>query len=77
MVRKTWLLGLLMMVIISLGVFALKGFGKEERTAEKEQDAASVSEKINEVLKNQQDIIARLEDIRNQLDIIRVRASRR
>ncbi len=76
MARKAWLLSLLLIFLISLGVFTLKGFGKEQRTKAKD-DTAVISEKIEEVLKNQQDIIARLKDIRAQQDIIRVRASRR
>ncbi|MFH1478907.1 MAG: hypothetical protein ABIG92_03930 [Candidatus Omnitrophota bacterium] len=66
---------LILAALISLGIFSVKGFGKEEKP--KAQDSNLViSEKINEILKNQQDIVKRLEDIREQLDIIRVRASR-
>jgi len=60
---------------ISLGILTLKGFGKSQKLA-RGDDSRIVSEKIEEVLKNQQDIIERLEDIRKQQDIIRVRASR-
>ncbi len=68
-------LTLFIVAAISLGIFTLKGFGKSQKL-EKEGDSRVVSEKMEEVLKNQQDIIARLKDIREQQDIIRVRASR-
>lgn len=74
MARKT-ALAFFIAAAISLGIFALNGFGKSQKFA-KEDDSRIASEKIEEVLKNQQDIIARLEDIREQQDIIRVRASR-
>ncbi|MBC8473613.1 MAG: hypothetical protein H8D54_02255 [Candidatus Omnitrophica bacterium] len=76
MVRKTLRVSLLTVMLISLGFFTLKGFSRET-SASKDKDMAQVSEKVDEVLKNQQDIIARLEDIRAQQDVIRVRASRR
>ncbi|NQT74889.1 MAG: hypothetical protein HQ566_00025 [Candidatus Omnitrophica bacterium] len=76
MVRKGFWLSLLVAIMISLGLFTLRGFGKDQRL-ENTQDLAAVSEKIEEVLKNQQDIIERLGDIRSQQDIIRVRASRK
>ena len=76
MARGPWFLALLIVSVVSLGVFSLKGFGKEEDLG-RGQDTKIVSEKVDEVLKNQQDIIARLEDIREQQDIIRIRASRR
>jgi len=57
-------------------VFTLKGFGREQKSSSNAKDIKELSEKIDEVLKNQQDIIARLEDVRAQQDIIRVRASR-
>ena len=76
MVRKTLRVSLLTVMLISLGFFTLKGFSRETSTS-KDKDMAQVSEKVDEVLKNQQDIIARLEDIRAQQDVIRVRASRR
>ena len=55
-------------------MLSIKGFTKEQRST-KTDDV--ISEKIDEVLKNQQDIIARLEDVRAQQDIIRIRASRK
>lgn len=73
--KKAWVLCLIAM-IISLGALSLKGFGKEQKS-DRAADITIVSEKINEVLNNQQDIIARLKDIRKELDVIRVRASRR
>ena len=76
MARKVWLLALVGVIAISLGVFALKGLAKEQKL-EKTKDLSAISEKIDELLKNQQDIIARLEDIRDQQDIIRIRASRK
>ena len=76
MAKRTWFLSLLAIALISLGVFTLKGFGKEQRLNNK-GDIDVISEKLDEVLKNQQDIIGRLEDIREQQDIIRVRASHR
>ena len=76
MARKAWLLSLIALVIISLGFSVLKGFGKEQKS-EKGGSLAVISEKIDEILKNQQDIIERLKDIRAQQYIIRVRASRK
>ncbi len=75
MARNAWFLSLITLVAISLGVATIKGFCKEKENP-KTQDIGAVSEKIDEVLKNQQNIIVRLEDIRAQQDIIRVRASR-
>jgi len=75
MAKRAWLLSLLLIFVISLGVFTLKSFGKEQY--KDQTDVSVLSEKIEEVLKNQQDIIVRLEDIRQQQDIIRIRASRR
>ncbi|MDP8229832.1 MAG: hypothetical protein P9L93_01875 [Candidatus Gorgyraea atricola] len=76
MARRAWLLSLFLAIIISLGVFTLKGFGREQKSSSDAKDIKELSEKIDEVLKNQQDMIARLEDVRAQQDIIRVRASR-
>jgi len=76
MAKKIGLLSLVVVIVVSLGVFTLKGLAKEQRR-EKEYDLETTSEKIDELLKNQQDIIARLEDIRDQQDIIRIRASRK
>ena len=77
MARKVWLLSLAIALVVSLGVGALKGFGKDTGLGKDGREIEELSEKIEESLKNQQDIIARLEDIRNELDIIRIRASRR
>ena len=76
MARKAWLLSLVVVIVISLGVFALRGLAKEQGIS-KPVDLSAISEKIDELLRTQQDIIARLEDIRTQQDIIRVRASRK
>lgn len=76
MAKKVGLLSLLLVVLTSLGIFTLKGFGKDQRLDNK-GDINVISEKIDEILKNQQDIIARLQDIREQQDIIRIRASHR
>ncbi len=75
MARKAWLLSLVTLIVLSLGLVTIKGFCKEKKFP-KAGDIRVVSEKIDEVLKKQQDIIERLEDIRAQQDIIRVRASR-
>lgn len=75
MARKIGFLLLFLVLVISLGFFTLRGFGKDQM-AQGNMDMKIISEKIDEVLKNQQDIIARLKDIREQEDIIRVRASR-
>lgn len=74
MARRAWLLSLLVISILSLSFFTLKSFGKEQRKGD--ADISEVSEKLEEVLRNQKDIIVRLEDIRQQQDIIRIRASR-
>jgi glucosamine 6-phosphate synthetase-like amidotransferase/phosphosugar isomerase protein len=76
MIKRTWILSLLTIALISLSLFALKGFSKEQRTDSK-GDMNIISEKIDEILKNQKDIITRLQDIRDQQDIIRIRASRK
>jgi len=75
MAGKAWLLSLITLIALSLGFVGMKGFCKE-KSMTKSDDTAVISEKIDEVLSNQQDIIKRLEDIRAQQDIIRVRASR-
>lgn len=75
MAKKGYLLSLLAVIIVSLGIFALKGYGKEDRTESK--DSRIISEKIEEILKNQKDIVERLKDIRAELDIIKIRASQR
>jgi cell division protein ZapA (FtsZ GTPase activity inhibitor) len=74
--RKVWLLSLLAAILVSLGIFTLNLFGKEDNIDSK-SDIRIISEKIERVLKNQEDIIARLTDIRQELDVIRIRASRR
>ncbi len=75
--KKNFILSILIVTTISLGFFTLKGFGKDQGSPDGKKDLRVISEKIQEILKNQQDIIARLEDIRKQQDIIRIRASRR
>jgi len=75
MKRKIWLLSLLAAIMVSLGIFTFNIFGKED--IESKNDVTKLSEKIDRVLKNQEDIIARLTDIRQELDVIRVRASRK
>lgn len=71
--RKVWILSLLGAILVSLSVFTLNIFGKEDS----QDNVVKLSEKIDRVLKNQEDIIARLADIRQELDVIRVRASAR
>ncbi|MFA4991997.1 MAG: hypothetical protein WC569_05410 [Candidatus Omnitrophota bacterium] len=74
--KRTLFLMILAAMIVSLGAFTLKGFGGQERT-DSTAGVRILSEKIDQVLKNQQDIIERLKDIRIQQDVIRVRASQR
>ncbi|MBU1062077.1 MAG: hypothetical protein KJ957_06955 [Candidatus Omnitrophica bacterium] len=76
MARKVLLVSVILAMIVSLGFFTLKGFGKEQES-EKTQNTRVVSEKIDEILKNQQAIIERLEDIKSELNIIKIRASRK
>ena len=76
MARKALLLSLIGLILISLGFLVIMVFGKEQNLKGND-DINIISEKIDQVLKNQQDIIERLKDIRAQQDIIRVRASRR
>ncbi|HAZ10764.1 MAG TPA: hypothetical protein DCY56_06645 [Candidatus Omnitrophica bacterium] len=76
MMRKIWILSLLGAILVSLCIFTLNIFGKENNQDPK-SDAIKLSERIDRVLKNQEDIIARLTDIRQELDIIKVRASAR
>lgn len=75
MMKRVWVLLLLIAIVVSLGVFTLKGFTGEQ--AGDENRLKLISEKIDKLLKNQEDIIARLKDIREQEDVIRIRASRR
>jgi hypothetical protein len=74
--RKIWILSLIAAIIVSLSVFAFNTFGKEEGQDSK-NEIRQLSEKIDTVLKNQEGIIAQLTDIRQELDVIRVRASAR
>ena len=76
MMRKIWILSLLAAILVSLSIFTYNIFGKEDAAGQK-ADVTKLAEKIDRVLKNQEDIIARLTDIRQELDVIRVRASRR
>ena len=71
--RKIWILSLLAAILVSLSVFTFNLFGSEST----KNDVAMLSEKIDRILKNQEDIIARLTGISQELDIIRVRASAR
>ncbi|MDP6685966.1 MAG: hypothetical protein QGI05_03340 [Candidatus Omnitrophota bacterium] len=70
---------LFLVVVISLGILSAKGFGKDDYSdiSKEERKLSVISEKIDEILKNQQDIITRLQDVQEQQDIIRVRASRK
>ena len=61
---------------MSLSVFTFNTFGKEDNQDSK-NEINQLSEKIDTVLNNQLDIIAKLADIRQELDVIRVRASAR
>ncbi|PIW67952.1 MAG: hypothetical protein COW10_04235 [Candidatus Omnitrophica bacterium CG12_big_fil_rev_8_21_14_0_65_42_8] len=74
--RKVWILSLLAAIIVSLSVFAFNTFGKED-SQDSKNEVKQLSEKIDTVLKNQADIIAQLADIRQELDVIRIRASAR
>ncbi len=74
--RKVWILSLLGAILVSLSMFSFNIFGRENSQYPK-NEMAKLSEKIDSVLKNQEDIIARLTDIRQELDVIRVRASRK
>jgi hypothetical protein len=74
--RKIGILSLLAAIIVSLSVFAFNTFGKEDGQDPK-NEIKQLSEKINTVLRNQEGIIAQLTDIRQELDVIRVRASAR
>lgn len=76
MMRKVWILSLLGAILVSLSIFTFNIFGKENNQDPK-NDVTKLSERIDRVLKNQEDIIARLTDIRQELDIIKVRASAR
>ena len=76
MMRKIWILSLLIAILVSLSVFAFNTFGKED-SHDSKNEIKQLSEKIDTVLKNQEGIIAQLTDIRQELDVIRVRASAR
>ncbi len=69
---KNKLLIVFLIVAIISATFIVYSFGKEPFEGER-----GIIAKLEQVLKNQEDIILRLEDIRKQLDIIRVRASRK
>jgi len=74
--RKIWILSLLGAILVSLGIFTFNSFGKEDSSGSK-SDVAKFSEKIDRILKNQEDIIARLADISQELKVIKIRASAR
>ncbi|MDO8602677.1 MAG: hypothetical protein Q7O04_02375 [Candidatus Omnitrophota bacterium] len=74
--RKIWILSLLAAILVSLSVFTMSTFGKEDISGAK-NDVTKLAEKIDRILKNQEDIIARLTDIRQELDVVKIRASRR
>ena len=61
---------------MSLSVFAFNTFGGED-SQDSKNEIKQLSEKIDTVLKNQEGMIAQLADIRQELDVIRVRASAR
>lgn len=75
MARKTLVFSIFLALVVSLGVFSLKGFTKEPKS-KKTGNFNTLSEKIDTVLKNQQDIIEQLEGIKTELGIIKIRASR-
>ncbi|MFH1782944.1 MAG: hypothetical protein ABH848_04950 [Candidatus Omnitrophota bacterium] len=74
MIKRSWIISFLIVALISLGMFSLRSFGKDEQG--KKEENIAVSEKIDEILRNQRDIVNRLNDLRQQLDIIRIRASK-
>ena len=74
--RKVWILSLLAAILVSLSVLAFNTFGKED-SQDSKNETRQLSEKIDTVLKNQENIIAQLTDIRQELDVIRIRASAR
>ncbi|MFA5388560.1 MAG: hypothetical protein WC312_02265 [Candidatus Omnitrophota bacterium] len=74
--RKIWILSLAAAILVSLSLFTFNIFGKGDVFGQ-DNETKQLSEKIDRILKNQEDIIARLAEIRQELDIIRVRASRR
>ena len=76
MMKKVWLLSLVGAILVSLSIFTFNSFGKEDSTGQK-SDVTKFSEKIDKILKNQEDIIARLTGISQELDIIKIRASAR
>ena len=76
MMRKIWILSLVAAILVSLSVFTINIFGREDNQGQK-SDVTKLAEKIDRVLKNQEDMIAQLTDIRQELDVIRVRASAR
>ena len=71
--RKVWILSLIVAILVSLSVFTFNLFGSEST----KNDVVMLSEKIDKVLRNQEDIITKLADIRQELDVIRVSASHR
>ena len=74
--KKVWILSLVGAILVSLSIFTLNIFGKED-IQDSKNSLVNLSEKIDRVLKNQEDIIAKLADISQELDVIRVRASTR
>ena len=74
--RKIWILSLAAAILVSLSLFTFNIFGKGDALGQ-DAETKQLSEKIDRILKNQEDIITRLAEIRQELDIIRVRASRR
>ena len=75
MIKRTWVISFLIVILIFLAMFGAKSFGRNGQDSRKENITSS--EKIDEILKDQKDIITRLDDIKKQLDIIKIRASKR
>ncbi|MCQ9208644.1 MAG: hypothetical protein NG712_04620 [Omnitrophica bacterium] len=71
MKKKTVLILAATLLILALGMQT--GFSQEQ---EIELDARKIMHKLDEVLANQAEILEQFEEIRQELAIIRVRASR-
>ena len=74
--KTTWALIFVLSAILFLGVLTLNASSKEQY-AEKRTDIGNVSHRLDELLKNQSEILTRLEDIKKELEVVKIRASRR
>ncbi len=62
-------------LIFALGIQA--GFSKDNEKGKAESDTSEIAQRLDEVLANQAEILKQFDEIKQELAIIKVRASRR